>query len=98
MRMPNTNDKQIKYGHPEWEPSFWPGDLLVWRDNTTNFSNLKIDDFPGECSILDVLREAIKRALEAKNVEPETHFDRNVFTKEIEMIRKGNRGVLKAPP
>ena len=97
MRMPNTNDKQIKYGHPEWEPSFWPGDLLVWRDNTTNFSNLKIDDFPGECSILDVLREAIKRALEPKNVDPETHFDRNVFTKEIEMRRKGNRGVLKAP-
>ena len=30
IRLPESNNKQIKYGDETWEPTFWPNDMLVW--------------------------------------------------------------------
>ena len=97
IRLPESNNKQIKYGDKTWEPTFWPNDMLVWSENRKNFSNIKTQDFTGKLSILDVLREAIKRGLVASGVDPENYYDKNIFTKEMEMKRKRNRGMHVQP-
>ena len=71
--------------------------MLVWSENRKNFSNIKTQDFTGKLSILDVLREAIKRGLVASGVDPENYYDKNIFTKEMEMKRKRNRGMHVQP-
>ena len=93
QRFPTSLERNIKYGHAEWEASFWPNDMLNWRDITKNFSNIRINDFPGKTSILDVLREAIKRGLTSKGINPENHYDPSLFGKDEENKRKRNRGI-----
>ena len=97
IRLPDSNNKQIKYGEKSWEPSFWPNDMLVWCENHKNFSNIRTRDFTGKLSILDVLREAVKRGLVASGVDPENYYDKTNFTKEMEMKRKRNRGLHVHP-
>ena len=80
IRIPNSNNKKIKYGDASWKPSFCPDDMFCWTSNRKNFSNTKIVDFPGNHSLLDVLREAIKRCLERDGKDPENHFDKEGFT------------------
>ena len=92
-RFPASLERNIKYGHEEWEASFWPNDMLKWSDITKNFSNIRINEFPGKASILDVLREAIKRGLASKGVNPEKHYDPSLFGKVEENKRKRNRGI-----
>ena len=93
QRFPTSLERNIKYGYAEWEASFWPNDMLNWRDITKNFSNIRINDFPGKTSILDVLREAIKRGLTSKGINPENHYDPSLFGKDEENKRKRNRGI-----
>ena len=90
---PASLERNIKYGHEEWEASFWPNDMLKWGDITKNFSNIRINDFPGKASIIDVLREAIKRGLTSKGINPEKHYDPSLFGKVAENKRKRNRGI-----
>ena len=93
VRIPESHDVRIKYGDKTWEASFWPNDLLKWTDIKKNFSNIKINDFPGKYSILSVLREAVKRGLVARGKDPENYYDKNKFSKAVEFKRKRNRGM-----
>ena len=95
IRIPNSNNKKIKYGDVSWKPSFWPDDMFCWTSNRKNFSNIRIIDFPGNHSILDVLREAIKRCLENDGKDPENHFDKKSFTDEMKQKRMKNRGIVQ---
>ena len=54
------NQTKIKYGDPTWRPSFWPNEMYCWVTHKKNFSNVRNCDIPGDNSMLDVLREAIK--------------------------------------
>ena len=92
-RLPMSNEKNIKYGAEEWEASFWPNDMMKWTSSKTNFSDIKKTDIPGEASILDVLKEAIRRGLEAKNLDPEKHYDTRLADANIIKKRQKNRGI-----
>ena len=95
MRIPESNNKRIKYGEESWKPSFWPDEMFCWSSSRKNFSDVKIRDFPGNISILDVLREAIKRCLERAGKDPENYFDNQGFTDEIRNKRIRNRGIYQ---
>ena len=88
-----SKETKIKYGDPSWKPSFWPDEMFCWVTNKKNFSDVKNNDFPGNHSTLDVLREAIKRCLEAAGLDPEQHYDKDSFTNEVRKKRTRNRGL-----
>ena len=92
-RFPGSKEKKIRYGDPSWKPSFWPDNLYCWVTNKKNFSDVRNKDFPGNHSLLDVLREAIKRCLEAAGLDPEQHYDKDNFTNDIRKKRARNRGL-----
>ena len=94
IRIPDSNNKRIKYGDPTWRPSFWPDDMFCWTSSNKNFSDVRMIDLPGNHSILDVLREAIKRCLEKHGKDPENYFNKEVFTDEIKTKRIRNRGII----
>ena len=62
-RKHSSEGKQIKYGEPDWEATFWPNDLLIWTSISKNFSNIKQSDVSGDFSITSVLKKLIKNAL-----------------------------------
>ena len=96
-RNPLSKDANIKYGCGDWEAGFWPNDMLVWTNIKDNFSNIRKSDVPGKISVTAVLRQAIKNALEAKELDPENFFDSNKFNKDMEKKRKRNRGIHDVP-
>ena len=92
-RLPRSHHTKIKYGDPTWKPSFWPEEMFCWTNNKKNFSDVRNSDIPGNYSMLDVLREAIKRCLETAGLDPEQHYDKESFTNEIRRKRTKNRGL-----
>ena len=95
-RFPSTKERNIKYGDPDWEPTFWPKDIVAWND-IKNFSNVRKKDLPDGYSMLDILREVIRRALTEKGLNPETFFDNSSFTSDIRIKRMKNQGLHCQP-
>merc|ERR1711942_631491 len=81
---------EVKYGHPDWEPSFWPNHLWKWTDLRRNLKNLTHRDFPGstEMSLLDFYKLCIKESLELQGQDPETFYSSERTVEEIEYRRK----------
>ena len=81
---------EVKYGHPDWEPSFWPNHLWKWTDLKRNLKNLTQRDFPGstEMSLLDFYKLCIKESLELQGQDPETFFSAERTVEEISYRRK----------
>ena len=93
---PESKEKQIKYGKDEWKTSFWPQELMPWEKVVKNFSDMKNDDVPGKTTMVQVLREAVKRALIGRNVDPEDYYDSS-FDKKKDVKRKRIRGINSVP-
>ena len=95
-KFPSTKERNIKYGDPDWEPTFWPRDIVAWND-IKNFSNVRKKDLPDGYSMLDILREVIRRGLTEKGLNPETFFDHSTFTSDVRIRRMKNRGLHCQP-
>ena len=81
----------IKFGHPDWEPSFWPSHLWNWTDIKCNFKNLSSHDFPNssrEMGLLEFYKLCIKQSLELQGLDPETFYSGERTGEELEFRRK----------
>jgi len=81
---------EVKYGSPDWEPSFWPNHLWKWTELKRNLKNLTLRDFPGstEMGLLDFYKLCIKESLELQGQDPETFYSSERTVEEIEYRRK----------
>lgn len=89
-RNPDSEKKFIRYGEAQWEASFWPNEMLEWGNIAKNISNIKRSDIPSGYSIYEILKQLIKNALEAKDIDPENFYDET-----FDKSRKRKRGIIE---
>ena len=53
-RFPASLERNIKYGHEEWEATFWPNDMLKWGDNTRKIAEERIMNLGGSIYTEDI--------------------------------------------
>ena len=82
---------KISWGHPMFEPSFWPNNIAPWS-KVTNIAHPQKEKFCMTMS--EILKEAIKKRLEMKGLDYNEHVTENVnkiTERNKERYRKGCR-------
>jgi len=81
---------QIIFGHPDWEPSFWPNHLWKWTDLKCNFNNLTLKHFPSssQMTLLEFYKLCVKEGLELQGLDPETFYSSDRTKEELDYRRK----------
>ena len=62
--------KVVRYGDPDFAPSFWPNHIWAWQEVNKNPKNLKASDYSGPGTITEFLKKVIKARLEQLNIDP----------------------------
>eukprot|EP00092_Neocalanus_flemingeri_P041345 GFUD01045019.1.p1 GENE.GFUD01045019.1~~GFUD01045019.1.p1 ORF type:complete len:372 (-),score=104.92 GFUD01045019.1:10-1125(-) len=76
----------IKFGDPDWEPSFWPNHLWKWTDVKFNFKNLAAHHFPSSklMGLRDFYKLCLKQCLENSGLDPERFYSSRRTKEELE--------------
>ena len=80
---------RIAWGKSRGRPSFWPDNIALW-DQCRSPNNSQEYDFG--MPFVEVLKEAVKRALAAKGLDWREHYDKDC-DKGVELRRMKSRGI-----
>ena len=80
----------VKFGKPEFEPSFWLGDIWAWEDVTEHWKNLTRSHFPGTGTMTEFLKKVVKNRLGMFGINHKMWVD-EAFGKDARKRRERNR-------
>ena len=81
---------KIKFGSPDWEPTFWPNDLWKWTDLKCNLKNLTNHHFSSssKMGLLEFYKLCLKQSLEFRGLDPETFYSSQRTKEELKYRQK----------
>ena len=87
--------KHVKYGYPEFEPSFWLGDLWEWESVVKHPKDLTKASYTGPGNMTDFLKKVVANKLAMLGINPDMWVS-DKFTEE-EKQRRGRTRKKSTP-
>ena len=82
--------KHVKYGYPEFEPSFWLGDLWEWESVVKHPKDLTKASYTGPGNMTDFLKKVVANKLAMLGINPDMWVS-DKFTEEEKQRRERTR-------